>query len=123
MTLYEKPPMRLFGHVNFPGVLVQAPNQEMAVAATRAMLRDLDLESAPKKPMSAEERAESLRSGWSYCDTWKDAVAGQIRAAESAAWERAIAAVNEVIDDWSLSGAETLRRLRALKGKCHEAAP
>ena len=86
----------------------------IAARALKASLR-------PKKPMSAEDRwAPFWKASGSTCmphDYTQSAFIAEIRAAESAAWDRAIEAVRARLHEpatWLTS------MLLSLKGRCHE---
>lgn len=104
----------------------------------RPVLRDINGQAvtahAPKPAMTAEHRARALREMWARNDedlfsiTVAVNLENSIRAAESAAWNRAIEAVEALAVKWDeqthRGSYAWIGYVTALKGKCHaEAAP
>lgn len=86
----------------------------------------LDAARAPKKPMTAEERAARLFGLLADCPG-KDCMVGEcrhivveIREAESAAWDLVCAKAVDILETMHGSWIGDIRAIAALKGKCHE---
>lgn len=88
----------------------------------------LEKTTAPKKPVTAEERVEraiengrlAARGNWDRMSTSTcNAVIIEIREAESAAWDRALNRVLDILAGPSALHAD-VQTIEGLLGRCHE---